>query len=126
MDVNSIAKSSVAAINTYNNNQNNISSGDLAKESSVDDKTSTDKKINAADSKKYDKEDLEKAVNKLNKFLEDDNTRAEFSYHKQLGTLMVKVVDQNTKKVLLEVPPEKILDMVASMCEQFGIIDKKA
>ena len=74
----------------------------------------------------YDKKALDKAVNKLNKFLEDDKTHAEISYHDRLGTLMVKIIDEETDKIILEVPPKKILDMVASMCEQVGILDKKA
>lgn len=81
---------------------------------------------NQGDEAAYDKKDLDKAVNKLNKFLEDDKTRAELSYHDRLKTLMVKIVDEKTDKVILEVPPEKVLDMVASMCEQVGILDKKA
>jgi len=39
---------------------------------------------------------------------------------------MIKIVDDDSKKVLLEIPSEKILDMVASMCENAGLIDKKA
>ena len=73
----------------------------------------------------YDKKELDKAVNKLNKFLEDEDTHAEYSRHKDLGTLMVKIVDDKNDKVLLEAPPEKVLDMVASLCKAIGIIDKK-
>lgn len=70
--------------------------------------------------------DLDKAVNKLNKFLEDDRTHAEYSVHEELNTLMIKIIDDVTKEVIMEVPPKKILDMVASMCKQFGLLDKKA
>ena len=71
----------------------------------------------------YDKKELDKAVNKLNKFLEDEDTHAEYSRHKDLGTLMIKIVDDKNDKVLLEAPPEKVLDMVASLCKAVGIID---
>ncbi|MCQ2022259.1 flagellar protein FlaG [Clostridium butyricum] len=74
----------------------------------------------------YSKQDLNRSINKLNKFLEDDKTHAEFSKHKDLGTLMVKIVDDENDKVLLELPPEKVLDMVASLCKQVGILDEKA
>lgn len=133
MDVNSITKSSTAITDIYANSSsskqpisdNSLKESDLnTKNVELKDET---KNINNPDSKKdYNEQDLKKAVNKLNKFLEDDNTRAEYSYHKVLGTLMIKIIDQDTKKVLLEVPPKKILDMVASMCQEFGIIDKKA
>lgn len=72
------------------------------------------------------KENLDRAIKKLNKFLEDDKTHAEYTIHKELGTTMIKIVDDDTKKIILELPSEKILDMVASMCEQVGLIDQKA
>lgn len=38
---------------------------------------------------------------------------------------MIKIIDDETKEVILEIPPQKILDMVASMCKQVGLLDKK-
>jgi flagellar protein FlaG len=35
---------------------------------------------------------------------------------------MVKVLDKDTGKVVREIPPEKILDMVAKFMEKAGII----
>lgn len=104
------------------NTVNNSISVNQAKESQ---KNTNDNNENLKD-KTYEKKDLDKAVNKLNKFLEDDNTRAEYSYHKDLGTLMIKIVDKDTDEIILELPPEKILNMVASMCKQVGLLDKKA
>lgn len=71
--------------------------------------------------------DLKKAVDKLNKFLEDENVHAEYSIHDKLRDVMIKIVNTDTKEVILEIPPKKILDMVAKMCEMVGIlVDKKA
>ena len=40
---------------------------------------------------------------------------------------MIKIIDNDTKEVLMEVPPKKILDVVAKMCELAGVlVDKKA
>jgi flagellar protein FlaG len=76
---------------------------------------------------KFSAEDVKNAVDKLNKFLEDNNTRAVYEVHDKFKDIMIKIVDNNTEEVLLEVPPKKILDMVATMCEIVGIlIDKKA
>ena len=51
------------------------------------------------DTKNYDKQeedynekDLEKAVNKLNNFLKDDSTHAEYSVHDKFNTIMIKIV----------------------------------
>lgn len=73
-------------------------------------------------------DDVKKAVDKLNMFLEDNNTIAEYEFHKKFSNdLMIKIVDKNTKEVIKEFPPEKILDMVAKMCEMVGVLfDKKA
>ncbi|MBU3135996.1 flagellar protein FlaG [Clostridium gasigenes] len=77
--------------------------------------------------KGYKEEDIAKAIDKLNKFLQEDNTRAEYSVHEVLGDIMIKIIDNDTQEVLMEVPPKKILDLVAKMCELAGIlVDKKA
>lgn len=76
---------------------------------------------------KFNEKDLEKAVNKLNNFLKDDSTHAEYSVHGKFNTIMIKIIDDTTKQVILEVPPQKILDMVAKMCELVGMVfDKRA
>ena len=63
--------------------------------------------------KNYD-EKLKKSVDKLNKFIDDEGAYAE-------------IIDKKTKEVIMEVPPKKILDMVAKMCEIAGVMfDKKA
>lgn len=76
--------------------------------------------------KEVKQKDLDKAVKKLNKFLEDEPVHAEYSVHKELNAIMIKIVDDNTKEVIMEIPSKKILDMIASMCKQVGLIDKKA
>ncbi|MBE6055228.1 MAG: flagellar protein FlaG [Clostridium sartagoforme] len=80
-----------------------------------------------AKDKGYREEDVAKAVDKLNKLLKDENTYAEYSVHKDLGDIMIKIIDQDTKEVIAEYPPKKILDLIAKMCELAGIaVDKKA
>lgn len=75
----------------------------------------------------YKLEEVNKAVDKLNKFMEDEDIHAEYEVHEKFNQIMIKIIDNKTKDVLLEVPPKKILDMVAKMCEMVGIlVDKKA
>lgn len=75
----------------------------------------------------YDLDKVNKAVDKLNKVLEDEDIYAEYKVHDKFNQIMIKLIDKNTKEVLLEVPPKKILDMVAKMCEMVGVlVDKKA
>jgi len=90
-------------------------------ENNVTTQGTTDKNQN------YDLEEVHKAVDKLNKFMEDEDIYTEYEVHDKFNQVMIKIVDNKTKDVLLEVPPKKILDMVAKMCEMVGIlVDKKA
>jgi flagellar protein FlaG len=71
--------------------------------------------------------DVKDAIEKLNKFLEDNGTHAEYEVHDKFNTIMIKIIDNKTKEVIQEVPPKKILDMVAKMMELVGVLfDKKA
>lgn len=76
---------------------------------------------------KIQENDIKKAVDKLNKFLEDDRTHIEFEVHDKFkNDYIIKIVDDSTGKVIQELPPKKLLDMVAKMCEAVGVIfDKK-
>ncbi|MEG0296302.1 MAG: flagellar protein FlaG [Clostridium sp.] len=77
--------------------------------------------------KGYKEEDVAKAVDKLNKFLTGDNLEATYEKHEVFGDIMIKIVNTNTKEVVLEVPPKKILDLVAQLCKMVGVIvDDKA
>ena len=112
-------KSYESYMNTYTTQNSKINSQTINSDTSSSEKNTSEDKV-------YDKKELDDALNKLNKFLEDYDTRAEYSKHKDLGTLMIKVIDEKNDNVLLETPPEKVLDMIASLCKAIGIIDKKA
>jgi flagellar protein FlaG len=65
---------------------------------------------------------VSEAIEKLNKALEGTNRRMEYSVHEVTNGIMIKVIDEETGKVIREVPPKKILDMVANMMEMAGLI----
>ncbi|MCF6461261.1 flagellar biosynthesis protein FlaG [Clostridium sp. Cult3] len=48
--------------------------------------------------------------------------RFEFSIHEKTKQIMVKVIDVTTDETIREIPPEKILDLVAAIWEISGII----
>lgn len=67
-----------------------------------------------------------KAVEKANKELELDERRLEFSIHDKTKQIIVKVIDTKDDKIIREIPSEKILDMVATLCEAAGLfVDEK-
>ncbi len=66
------------------------------------------------------------AIEKANKAVEGQETYFKFTVHKKTNEICVKVVNSETNEVIREIPSEKILDMVAKMCEMAGIfVDEK-
>jgi flagellar protein FlaG len=54
------------------------------------------------------------------------NLGLQFSVHKATGRTMVKVVDKETEKLIREIPPEDLLNLVDKLDEMIGILfDKK-
>lgn len=127
MDVNNIGQS-VTNINLYNSNNNisqyaEVSNGGVPQVEKIQPQV---QEMNKTENKEYSKKDLADAVKKLNNFLKDERTHAEYSIHEDFHTVMIKIIDDNSKQVVLELPSKKILDMVASMMRQVGLLDKKA
>jgi len=63
-----------------------------------------------------------KSIESANEKIQIYNTRLQFSIHEKTKEIMVKVLDSRTEEVIREIPPEKILDMVAKIWELAGII----
>lgn len=73
------------------------------------------------------KDKLASMVDGLNEFLEPMHTSVKFELHDKLEEYYVTIVDSQTKEVVKEIPPKKMLDMYAAMAEFMGlIVDKKA
>lgn len=80
-----------------------------------------------SEEEKYNKKELKKAVDEVNKFLIKDKTHAEYSVHEVFNRIMIKIIDDKTDEVVLEVPPKKLIDMAAKLCKLAGVIvDKRA
>lgn len=75
-----------------------------------------------------DHKQIKNAVDKLNKFLQGEATHIEYERHDKLKSeFVIKIVNNKTKEVIKEIPPKKILDMVAELCKLAGVIvDEKA
>jgi flagellar protein FlaG len=68
------------------------------------------------------KEDLQKAIDGMNLVFEASRTHLKFKLHDGLGEYYVQIVDDRTEEVIREVPPKKVLDMVAKMWEMAGLL----
>lgn len=62
------------------------------------------------------------AIERANKSLAGTNRKFEISVHEKTNDIMVKVIDTESNEVIREIPPEKILDLVAKLWELAGII----
>ncbi|EGD47770.1 flagellar protein FlaG protein [Ruminiclostridium papyrosolvens DSM 2782] len=77
----------------------------------------------------YDKDNMPvservviEAIQKANKAISGGNRRFEFSIHEKTNEIVVKVFDSETNELIREIPNEKVLDMVAKICEMAGIL----
>lgn len=113
-------------INTVNNSSSKSGTDNNSIEiNNINSKTENDAAVK--NEKELDEKEVKKAVDKLNNFMDEDNVKVEYEIHPQFKDIIVKIVEKDTGKVISEVPPKKILDMVAKMCEMVGVLfDKKA
>ncbi|NLK72087.1 MAG: flagellar protein FlaG [Clostridiales bacterium] len=73
------------------------------------------------------KKAFEEVVDVANQIFFGEDNHFQFKVHEGTGRMMIKVVNTETGQVVKEVPPEKILNAVASLWELAGIIvDEKA
>ncbi|AQT85098.1 flagellar protein FlaG [Paenibacillus larvae subsp. larvae] len=70
-------------------------------------------------------EQLIRTIAKSLKILEGPQTSFDISVHEKTKNIMVKVLNRENGEVIREIPPEKILDMVANMMEVAGVIINK-
>lgn len=71
------------------------------------------------------KDKVDQAVEKLNKTMETYNTELRFQLHEKSGEYMIKIINSKDKSVVREIPPEKVLNMVAYFKEILGLVVDK-
>ena len=89
--------------------------------------TVSPEKVTGGEHKVIDKKVLEKIVDKLSQQFRGKNTSLNFSIDDATQSLVVKVIDSDSEKVIRQIPPEEILAIRARIQELLGaIIDKEA
>ncbi|MFZ5639696.1 MAG: flagellar protein FlaG [Bacillota bacterium] len=66
--------------------------------------------------------DVTNAVDKINRTVRIFNRAIHFSKHEESGRMWVQVIDTETQKVVREIPPEEILEIVARLEEMVGLL----
>ncbi|WP_289140204.1 flagellar protein FlaG [uncultured Brevibacillus sp.] len=82
--------------------------------------------VDEAAEKKSSPQELEKAVDGLNKWMQSESTHLQFRMHEEMKEYYVEVVNDVTKEVIRQIPSKKILDISAKMQEMIGLlVDEK-
>ncbi|SHF37492.1 flagellar protein FlaG [Desulforamulus putei] len=68
---------------------------------------------------------VQQAVNKMNKTMETYNTELRFQLHEKSGEYIVKIINTKDHSVIREIPPERVLNMVAYFKEMLGLVVDK-
>ena len=91
----------------------------------VQEKDSNNNRENSKDEQsEATNEQIKRAVEDLNKKMK--HTSCEFGIHEATNRVMSKSVDNDTKEVIKEFPPEETLDMIAKVWEVAGLmVDEK-
>ena len=61
--------------------------------------------------------EVKQAVDKMNQQLQQDQRDVRYKVHEKTHRILVQVIDHKTEKVISEIPPSKILDMIAAFEE---------
>ncbi len=79
------------------------------------------KKINSG-TLSFTKEDIAHVVHKVREFVDSMNTKLSFSYDREAKRPIIYVVDKNTDKIIRQIPPEEMVQLIRKMDEIRGII----
>ena len=66
-------------------------------------------------------EELNEAIKKMNRTTEAFNVSLRFRVHKETERIMVQVIDRESEKVIREITPERVLNMVAQIQNMIGL-----
>ncbi|MGO2083595.1 flagellar protein FlaG [Vagococcus sp.] len=121
----------ITSISSVSNSQTEKHSGQLANKNKLSLKLETlidsnGQTYEAGMLSGYSKEQISKAVEEANRLLVGKNTKLSYKIHEATKRWIVELKDIKTDEVVKEIPPQKLLDVVAEIWKETGIIvDKK-
>jgi len=109
-------------------------SGALAPAESLQDNQQDEKlgvqeavEANARKKEEPNEEDMQQMMKELNELMSRINCNLEFSYHKEVNVMSVKMIDKATNEVIKELPPEEMIDNMIQAKDWIGaFLDKNA
>lgn len=99
----------------------------IIKETKIDLQDNTEEVQHLEDRKKDARDEsnvkmIRTAVDTINESLKESHTSIKMKYHDKINRISIKIVNDDTKEVIKEIPPEDTLEMVQKMLEQAGVI----
>ncbi len=89
--------------------------------------TASSQVLTGDETKRIDKDLLQKVLDKLSQQFRSRNTSLNFSIDETTNSLVVKVVDSDSEKVIRQIPPEEVLAIRRRIQELLGALyDKEA
>lgn len=80
----------------------------------------------ALENKKVAQSTIDSTMSDINSKIKMSNTQLQYSIDEDTQRISIKVIDQDTDKVIREIPPEETLEAIKKIWEIAGIIvDKK-
>lgn len=76
----------------------------------------------AIDNKKVAQSTIDSTMSEINSKIKISNTQLQYSIDDETQRISIKVIDQDTDKVIREIPPEETLEAIKKIWEIAGII----
>ncbi|MDX9737868.1 MAG: flagellar protein FlaG [Azonexus sp.] len=76
----------------------------------------------AVNSAQDQRQNLQSSIDALNEFIKPQNTSLEFSIDDDSGTVVVKVMDKETKEVIKQFPSEEALELAKALDKLKGLL----
>src|SRR3569833_898898 len=73
----------------------------------------------------YDQDDLHNALDKINEKVQQVIREIKFSMDEKSDRVVIKVIDQSTKEIIREIPPEAVIDMAENLDHVKGVLIKE-
>lgn len=68
---------------------------------------------------------LDEQLETLNNTLRNENKKVEYSIYEETNTVIFRVIDTKSEKVIKEIPSTKLIDFSVAVLERFGLIADK-
>ena len=80
----------------------------------------------ALENKKVAQSTIDSTMSDINSKIKMSNTQLQYSIDEETQRISIKVIDQDTDKVIREIPPEETLEAIKKIWQRAGIrVDKK-